>query len=365
MLETIREYAAQRLTDAGAVANLKDAHGQWFLTLAKALAPTLMNPESLDQIELDHGNFRAALHHLTDISPQSHLELANALARFWWQRGYLNEGRTWLEGALANAAPDISLLRANALHQAEWLASSQGDDESAQKLAEEALVIYRALGEDQRAAFTLNTLGAGAAERGDLPQAEQYYEQARSFFVEHGVDLGLAMVNGNMGELALQRGHPHEAVSFARAALDLSRQAGFSEGVVGSLHTLGVAAFMEDDLEQASHSLEEALRFASQFGYREFLASCLDAVAAVARRKGHAEHAASLFGFLEVFRAETGIPGPRLVRELHAQAIAELEDELGRERMSDLATAGRTMNVDEAVELALSSVRAREGAESQ
>ena len=151
MLETIREYALERLDASGEADSLRQAHARFFLDLAEAAEPQLTGPDQvlwLDRLGTEHDNLRAALGWLERSSEREPwLRLSGALWRFWWVRGHMTEGRGWLARALAETDGLPPAVRAKSLSGAGILAESQGDYVQAKALHEESLALARQSGD--------------------------------------------------------------------------------------------------------------------------------------------------------------------------------------------------------------------------
>ncbi|MDT4972070.1 MAG: hypothetical protein QOG22_2213, partial [Pseudonocardiales bacterium] len=167
MLETVREFAAERLSSMPEAAAVHDAHARQFHRLAKDLwrLPFLPTKEVLDLLELDHDNFRAALDWYRQEDPAPGLQLANRLSVFWSARGHFSEGRKRLS-ELLDLVPDDDPDRVEAMNAAAWLASDQGDFADADALLEQSITRARAEHDTVGEAWALfyrgrNKLGAG------------------------------------------------------------------------------------------------------------------------------------------------------------------------------------------------------------
>jgi non-specific serine/threonine protein kinase len=183
MLETIHEYAREKLQQSGEAEEIGRAHTEYFLALAEEAEPELTGPDQaewLERLEAEHDNLRAALSRsLEGEEPEElGLRLANALSYFWFVRGYWSEGRGWLEEALAGNADAPSPARAKVLKMLALLAVEQGDHERAEACAEEALALYRGLGDQKGAADSLCELGWASLYQGDYEQAEALLEES-------------------------------------------------------------------------------------------------------------------------------------------------------------------------------------------
>jgi len=181
LLETMRQYAAEKLEAAGEAAAARGRHLDWYLRQAERTAPGLQRPEHhlwLARLEVEHENLRAALGWAEATEAvEPWLRLAGALVRYWETHGDFSEGRRWLEGALQRAPEGPSALRANALAGAGILAYRQGNYATAEACSRESLAIARARGDTAACAGLLNLLGMIAGEQEDYDTARSLLEQ--------------------------------------------------------------------------------------------------------------------------------------------------------------------------------------------
>ena len=176
MLETIHEYARERLEASGVTERCKRLHAMYFLKLAEEAKPGLTGPDQLvwfGRLEAEHDNMRAALSWALESEPETVRRLANALARFWEMRSYFSEGSRWLEAALRRSGHANPTARADALTEAGMFAWHRGEYEQAATLHEEALALSRELGDERGVGFALNSLGAQELEKGNYDHALQ------------------------------------------------------------------------------------------------------------------------------------------------------------------------------------------------
>jgi predicted ATPase len=181
MLETVKEYALERLEAAGEEEEVRCAHAAHYLALAEEARPELKGPrqtEWFDRLENEHDNLRAALSwSLEGGEGETALRLVGGLWWFWYKRGHLSEGRRWLEEVLEkNVSPTSG--RAEALNGAGVLARNQSDYERAQAWLEECIVLRRELGDNKGTSKVLVDLGTVAGDRGDLAQATAFFEKS-------------------------------------------------------------------------------------------------------------------------------------------------------------------------------------------
>jgi predicted ATPase len=225
LLETIRQFADQRLRDAGERAARVSRHRDWYVAFAAAHDPEravgVVNdtPQALD---VEHDNLRTALSSgLTD-DPAAALQLAVSLWRFWLARGHFAEGSRWLEATLA-AAPERTPLRARALLAAGAMRVRHGDlNASALELAVEAAAIMRKAADDQALAQTLHLTGLLAWVEDDAwEQGVELVEEGRSLAARAGAAGVVASATHMLGVIALQRGATQDAETYLSETLGL------------------------------------------------------------------------------------------------------------------------------------------------
>jgi predicted ATPase/transcriptional regulator with XRE-family HTH domain len=270
LLETVRQYAAEKLRAAGELAEIRARHATWCLALVEAAEAELYGPREvawLVRLEQEHDNLRAVLGWSLALEQQANgtaLRLAAALPRFWETRGYLSEGRRWLSQALAAGADAPASTRAKALRGAGSLAYQQGDFKAATSLFAQSLALCRELGDRQGIAEALGNLGRTALRRADYGAARASLEESLALCTELEHMVGMANAQFSLGVLALRQGDYVAAEARFRSSLTLNRQQGNKEGIANALEEL--ATVMD---EQAETRDQQALLDESQRLYRE------------------------------------------------------------------------------------------------
>jgi predicted ATPase len=194
MLEIIREYGLEVLASEREAQATRTAHAAYYLALAEQAEPELSGPQQLswfERLEREHDNLRAALSwFLEQDSERRRSELAlrfsGALSRFWEIRGYVSEGRRWLERVLDESRGVRSAVRAKALVGAGALATLQDDFGQAEALCGEGLALYRELGDRRGSATALSCLGYATMMRSNYAAAHALLEEALALFREAG-----------------------------------------------------------------------------------------------------------------------------------------------------------------------------------
>jgi predicted ATPase/transcriptional regulator with XRE-family HTH domain len=298
MLETIREYAVERLAAGGADAALRDRHAAFYLALAEQAEPELSGGQQsgwLARLQREHANLRAALGWLLEREhTERALRMTKALNRFWRVRGHLTEGRKWAAAALAQAGDGWPELRGRVLHGAGTLAVSQGDYAEATALYREALAVCEALGDKVGAADALNSLGIIADTQGDYAQAVPLYEASLALRRAIGDQRGIGASLNNLGMAALYTGHYDQATALFAESLAIFRTLGDTRTIATLVNNIGLAALYTGDFARATQYFEEALALYRQVDDRWSIAGLLNNLGEVARRQGDSAQAVLL-----------------------------------------------------------------------
>src|SRR5215217_6738040 len=275
MLETIHEYARERLEASGEAEETSRLHAEYFLALAEAAEPELSGADQLaclERLEAEHDNMRAALTWSLEKEPETALRLAVALARFWEKSSYFSEGSRWLEAALGqsdrvDAAATDSATRAKLLSEAGTFAFFRTDFERAIVLHGEALELYRQVGDESGVAFALLCLGAQHMEKGDHERAAPFLEEALALSHRIGDKRNIAGTLHNLAEVERQRGNYERAKTLGMQSIALSREMEDKWQLAMVVGWLGLlAVWSGDDHDLAESSLEEALALDRELG---------------------------------------------------------------------------------------------------
>jgi len=359
MLETIREYALEQLAAEQEPDDVRRRHTEHFLKLAES-DPVPEQAAWLARMDAERDNFREALSwsiHTREASLG--LRLAAALWEFWWVRGYLAEGRGWLDEALLRGRSAAPELRARALHASGSLATRQGDYESAGELFEESLAIWEELGDEAGTARSLLSMGTVAAEQGDQQRAIELSERAAQLYDESGDQRGHALAISNLGGIALERGEYGKAASLSEQAYGLFETLEDSEGMAFALVNQGFAALSQKEHERAIELLRQALRRLAELEFRDVIGYCFEGLAAVLAFTNRPEEAARLLGAAEALRESLGVALAPAEQTTHDETVEAVRASLDEERFSAAWLQGREMPLDDAVAYALEEETAR------
>ena len=334
MLETIREYALEKLEASGEEAMTKRAHAAYCLVLAEEEATEQSDAEGAEWLErfaLEHDNFRAGLEWLTETGDAEWgLRLGAALFHFWEIREYLAEGRDRLGRLLKLAGAAVATkARTRALFAAGVLAGEQGDYASADTLISESQDIARQLGDKTGVAVSLNALAVFARDRGDIVIAHALFEESLVLWRELGDQKAVARSLSNLANVVKLRGDYDRARSLYAECLSIFRGMGDRTGVAWSLNYQGDVARDQGDSAAARTLYENGLAIFRELGDRWGIAGTLADLGSLAREQRNYPGAHFLYReSIKIFQElehKRGIA--RLLECFACSAAAQLEAE--------------------------------------
>ena len=356
MLEVVREFAREVLTEAGETDVVNRRHAEYYCALGEAAEPQLEAAQSADwlnRLEDDHDNLRAALNWAAENGPTLGQRLAGAIWRFWWLHGHIREGcdQLGLFLSLSNTADSV---RAKMLSGAGQLNRLKGNRELARSYTEEDLLLARATGDKKNAALALQRLGFLRLDDGELAEARPLLEEGLQFALALGDKQVLGMLYNGLGELARLQDDFDRAADFYRKALVFNRAAGDRVRQTTNLINLGATALAQDDLKTAGSYYREGLMIASNMADMNGTLYCLEGIAGAYWAVKKPQAAAKLLGAAEAQRTDNNLfiePADRL---LYDRSVTRVREALTQEAFSHLFGEGSRMKLEEAVALALS-----------
>ncbi len=351
MLETIREFAVERLDETADVRQLRSRHFDWFLHLAErsGFAHDREELERYDLVLPELQNIRDGLEWALAADPLEAARLCLALEQFWVACGPF-EGRRWLAEILAYPElPDE--LRARALRSYGGLHWIVGDFEEGNRLHEESLALFRELGDRRGEALALIRSAVEASRIGDLERARALCEESLEYFRSVGSVKGEAEVLHILSYVPLQEGRFEEAFELADRAAVLAREVGWRWWESGALGTAAECALSLGRTDEGQERAIRALAINREIGSRQWMLFSLATLAWATAQTGDAERAGRLWGAIEA-EAERGRIGQWEEGERDEYA-AHLLPVAGPEFDRGVAT-GTAMPLDDAVEYALS-----------
>jgi len=369
MLETIREYAAQRLGSDAEAEEMHRAHARYYLALAESVQPeasTHSLTEWLGVLEREHDNLRAALRWAIrnrDVSFGTRLALM--MWRFWPERQHVTEGRRWLEAVLALGEPEEGVTEPT-LNARRWaflhlvtgmLSGGQGDFDRAVELFEESLALYRNMGHRKGASGPLRELGGVAYHQGDFERAVSLSEQALNISRESGSAFGAGLAVCTLADTLRAQGETERARTLLEESLATLRRKTRPQRVANALAlTLSRLGSIECELGRDARALElyrESLKLARQFGFTFDVFVCLEGVARVEALQGRPQQAARLLGASAAQRQGIGTPLTPITRADYDHAANAARAELGAEAFDAAWTAGHATSLQEIISEAI------------
>jgi predicted ATPase/transcriptional regulator with XRE-family HTH domain len=301
MLETLREFGLERLAAHQEIDELRLRHVAYYVSLAESAETALTGPSMAAwhaRLACDHDNMRVALALLVERGDAARaLRLAGALWHFWAARGYLGEGRQWLQSALAlpaEATADHSAARVKALAGAAYLAVEHGHLDEADVLSAEAVDLARELADHRLMVTTLNTHGVLAWQRGAFEQATRRHDEALALASASGNRAGVAAALTGMANIAARTGNLNRADELFRQSLDEYRAIDNIRGIGETLKSLCFKSMYAGVFDEAERLGTDALRYLRMEGDTGAIAEALWALGVVADSQGHDDRAVLL-----------------------------------------------------------------------
>jgi DNA-binding CsgD family transcriptional regulator len=367
MLETIREFALERLVASGEEEAARQAHAAYYIALAEQADPHLIVPGQevwLARLEADHDNFRAALTWFEASGEAgSALRLAGALRNLWLLHSHYVEGRRRLERALAAAPAAPAAWRARAFTGACILALYQGDLAQAHDFLTASTALWQELGDEPEVARLRVTAGVLFSKQGDNERAQAETEAALTALEALG-DTALvarplaSMALSNLGHIALREGDPRCAIEMCTKALARQRDLDYTWGAVISLARIGDAAQQLGDIAQAAAAYRESLQLSRRLWDQRVIAWALSGLALVAF-VSNPERAARLLGAVDQWTNITGVLSSDLARGPRRQDMeTAARSELGDERFAAALRAGGAQSVQQVIDEAIAVAEA-------
>jgi predicted ATPase/DNA-binding CsgD family transcriptional regulator len=403
MLEPVKQYAREKLEEAGESGTVRRRHADFFLTLAERARPELRGPEDrkwLEQLEREHDNMRAALSFaLESEDVELALRMAGALGTFWHMHSHSDEGRKWLEAALTRDKRAPVVVRIRALEALYWLAHDRwdhdraeaiareamelsaeaeieaslaaslrimsagpawvrGDYERGRELLEESLRISRGAGDRIMIAEALLQLAVTAWGMGDTERGKEIYEEGVILCREAGYTFRLPDFLFSLGYQLLLEGDYERGAALNEEAVAICREHGYKRSLNFALDNLGWATLLQGDHARATSFYEESLAISKELGDKACASESLDGLACIAGATGEPARAARLFGAAEAMRDTLSAavvfqhtPEEAAWRE---PSRARARSRLGETAWEDTLSEGRAMGLKEAIEYAIS-----------
>ena len=363
LLETIREYAAERLQASEEVDALRRRHALYYLQLAELAEPELLGTHQalwLERLEAEHDNLRSVLQWaIATNDGEIGLRLAGALWRFWFVHGHLSQGGIWLELALDGSESQPAAWRAKALDGAGVMAAHRGDYLRASQFFGESLRVWQTVDNKQGIAVSLGNLGRSAIEQGDYERAHRLLEDSRAIFRELNDSRGISQLLNDLGLLALYQEDFARARSLYDESLARFRALGHKGGVAALLGNLGLVALRQGDYPAAGASYAESLAMFRELDDRRGVATCFEDLAANIGVRVRPEDIARILGNAEALREAIDAPLTPADRAAYERSVATIRERLDEPTLRAAWDEGRAMSLDQSIALAVEIVAGR------
>ena len=405
-LETIRQYAMDKLVESGAASSTRDRHLDYFLKFAEPAAEELFSGKErkhwLNVFELEHDNLRSALSWGLDHDPFKALKLIGSMSDFWLIRGYLVEGCKWCKAALdrteklPHESNDVVEIQARGFHILAMLSNNQGEHHIAQGAAEKAIALYRQAGNSKRLARALIVHGQASAFAGDLDQGLASLRESEKICREMDYKVDLAWGLDSLSYITFEI-HGHSAAEevgrYLQESLALSQEVESPQTDVAIKETRVQLAYFRGDMEEArkyayevlnyhqemgntlaynsyksgmAHALREIGNFKEaltiyqetiltyrDMGHRGAIAHQLECFAFIAITQEQGEQAVKLLGAAEALREISGSQMTPQERIEYERQVAGLRAGMDESIFTSLWVEGRAMTMEKAITLAL------------
>ena len=356
LLETVRQYAQERLTESGEEQDVRTRHLDYFLALAEKAWPELMGPQQaawLATLDLERENLLAA-HAWCNRSVwglEKGLRLAGLTKQYWMTRGLLGLGyRICLEALARTGAQDRTIERCRGLFHAGQVASFMGRYAEARKYLEESLAIARELDDRGRIAAALQPLGMATLGLGALAMARSYLEEALALAKEQDDKRQLEGAINALAQLHRVEGSLDLAMPLYEKVIALANELGDHETIAIGLLNVAMVAVSRRSPDEARKLLLDARAIAHKIGSKPAGQSAIEVSAGLAVLREEWERAARFFGAAETQVAQTGVHRDPADEAFLSPLIARARDQVDAKAFAAAEAAGRALSYDDAIE---------------
>ncbi len=337
LLETIRQYAVDRLRESGAMDTVAASHQAYFQRFSEETSKRLNGAEqqdALEQMEREHGNLRAALEWAVTHRPEIALPMAVEQGLFWYIGGYLREGREQLEQALAvyTGGKDTKL-HADAYYQIGRLAVEQNDFKAANQFLEDSLALFRKAGNTRAASIVLNSLGTLAVQQNRYSAARAYLEESLSVQREMGTQAGTGAVLTNLGNLLHDMGDYEKARATYDESLSIYEQLNHPRGIATNQINLSNLLYALGDVSEARTLANKSLAIGQQLKDDWYIAYSQCSLAAALKEEGDYATAETLAQEALIVLRNVGDSGQMATALLLVSEITFLEKDYAQTAM--------------------------------
>jgi predicted ATPase/DNA-binding SARP family transcriptional activator/DNA-binding CsgD family transcriptional regulator len=365
LLEPVRQYALEKLEQSGEAETARRAHAEYFLALAETAEPELLEAGQggwLRQLRTELGNLRGAISWSLKPgredreSAQLRLRLAAALWRFWEVQDF-EEGKRWLQATLERDPGGFPVVRAKALAELGWILLFQRDYVRAIAALEEAIALYKELGDESGTAFALGNLGYAVLHGGYRERLPSFVQEAEVLMQGDLDGHARALLRTTVASAAFEEDDLESAVAQLEENVALCRELGDLRNTSISLFNLSMAELKRDDLDRGATLLEEGARIGRDLGDRLAGVYYVWGLGKVAALQGEPKRAARLWGAAEALREYMGMSLSQfdLAHSGYERDLANARSSLDESTWVAAWSEGQAMSPEQAIEYALST----------
>jgi predicted ATPase/class 3 adenylate cyclase len=355
LLETVRQYARQRLDQSGDGSRARDRHLAFYLAFAESARPQLIGPDQgiwLARLDLERENVLAAHAWAGEAqgSGEAGLKLSSALRRYWVLRGFMGMGhRITLEALSRPDAQAPSPARCEALLDAGQLCGWMGRYQEAQAHLEGSLALARANGDPRLVARALQPLGLALLGQGNFAQARRHFEDGLELARQQGNKRELAAALNALAQLNRTQGELDQAEQRYRDVLALGRELDDPESIAIALLNLAMVSIAHGERDRSRPMLREVASIAVTSGSKPLGQSLLDVCAGLAALCSESVRAARFYGAAQGQAEQTGLQRDPADETFLAPLMAQVHQALGPGVSAAAEAAGRAMDYGEAI----------------
>jgi tetratricopeptide (TPR) repeat protein len=357
LLETIRQYAHEKLQEANEVATTQNSHLAWVRSWAEEIEPELHGPNPLawlKQVDTELDNIRLAIEwELNAGQAESSMRICVALSRYLDGHNHFTESRRWLETGISLRHQLTKNTLAKALSKAAWFTFRQNDPEAGIPYAKESLALAETLEDQQTIAYALNCMGVTQITNGNLTEAGRHLDQALLLYQNLDDKRGIARTVSNRAVVLAYQSNFSGAVAILKDYLDLAESLEDLFTVAWYQFGLGPFQILHCEIEQGSKHLKKGLSLYCQINNIFFIGNCMIGLAGAANARHQPLEAARFFGAREAIHESIGSKLDSGVQPIYQSLVAQTRALLDESAFASAWAEGRAMTLDEAVEYAL------------
>jgi len=354
LLETIREYALEKLAESQEAESIKDRHLDHYLQFAEEAEIKVRGHEYQvwhERLEREIDNLRAALSWALDgQNADGGLRLVASLAPLWWKQGHFREGKAWMEKSLKHRrrASATSVAKALLILGLMLIAKEGKDLERADTVLRESLELYREVGDKQGIADVLNYLGLRAMHAQDIADAKKFLNESLGLRHEIGDGWGIAWTLQNFAPIALQEGDYESAKVYAEETISWFERTGSQHSVARQIADLATIAELEGDLTRAVNLMTESISKLAPYDNLIDIAVHLEELAALEFKRDDPKRAALFYGATQTLRETHRVPlRLDLGRQDSKKILAKVQESLSERDFARYWEKGRAMSLEQ------------------